>query len=93
MPNRDAAPGKFRHLELHRRRVRRTACTDGDLHGPGTTTVVPVLVARGHMAAADHDRLGPDRHQRGHVRMMDRLAEDHAAEDVADRSGWALHNS
>ena len=36
--------------------------------------------------AADDDRLGPARHQPGHVLADDRLAEDHPAEDVADRA-------
>jgi hypothetical protein len=34
--------------------------------------------------AADDDRLGPARHQARHVLADDRLAEDHAAQDVAD---------
>jgi len=42
-----------------------------------------VLVAEG--VAADDDRLGPARHQPRDVGDDDRLAEDHAAEDVADR--------
>ena len=41
-----------------------------------------VLVAEG--VAADDDRLGPAGHQARHVLADDRLAEDHAAEDVAD---------
>jgi hypothetical protein len=41
-----------------------------------------VLVAEG--VAADDDRLGPARHQARHVLADDRLAEDHAAQDVAD---------
>ena len=41
-----------------------------------------VLVAIG--VAADDDRLGPARHEPRHVLADDRLAEDHAAEDVAD---------
>ena len=41
-----------------------------------------ILVAIG--VAADDDRLGPARHQARHVLADDRLAEDHAAEDVAD---------
>ena len=49
-----------------------------------------VLVAIG--VAADDDRLGPARHQLRHVLADDRLAEDHAAEDVADRAvGRAPH--
>ncbi len=43
----------------------------------------PVLVAEG--VAADHDRLGPARHKPRDVGDHDRLAEDDAAEDVADR--------
>ena len=43
-----------------------------------------ILVTEG--VAADDDRLGPARHQTGHVLADDRLAEDHAAEDVADRA-------
>jgi hypothetical protein len=35
---------------------------------------------------ADHDRVGPARDQAGHVLDDDRLAEDGAAEDVADRA-------
>ena len=42
-----------------------------------------VLVAEG--VTADHDRLRPARHQARHVGDHDRLAEDDAAEDVADR--------
>ena len=41
-----------------------------------------ILVAVG--VAADDDRLGPARHQARHVLADDRLAEDDAAEDVAD---------
>ena len=41
-----------------------------------------ILVAVG--VAADDDRLGPARHQPRHVLADDRLAEDHAAQDVAD---------
>jgi hypothetical protein len=41
---------------------------------------------------ADDDRLGPARHQARHVLADDRLAEDHAAEDVADGAvGRAVH--
>ena len=43
-----------------------------------------VLVAEG--VTADHDRLGPARHQPRHVLADDRLAEDRAADDVADRA-------
>jgi hypothetical protein len=43
-----------------------------------------VLVAE--RVAADDDRLGPARHQARHVLADDRLAEDHAAQDVADRA-------
>jgi hypothetical protein len=43
-----------------------------------------VLVAEG--VAADDDRLGPARHEARHVLADDRLAEDGAAEDVADRA-------
>ena len=51
---------------------------------PGTTrSVGAVLVAEG--VTADHDRLGPARHEPRHVGDHDRLAEDDAAEDVADR--------
>jgi hypothetical protein len=35
---------------------------------------------------ANHDWLGPARDEPGHVRHDDRLTEDHAAEDVADRA-------
>ena len=41
-----------------------------------------VLVAVG--VAADHERLGPAGHQARHVLADDGLAEDHAAQDVAD---------
>ena len=41
-----------------------------------------VLVAEG--MAADDDRLGPAGNQARHVLADDRLAEDHAAQDVAD---------
>ena len=44
----------------------------------------PVLVAVG--VTADDDRLGPARHQARDVADDDRLAEDDAAEDVADRA-------
>jgi hypothetical protein len=36
--------------------------------------------------AADDDGLGPARHEARHVAADDRLTEDHAAEDVADRA-------
>ena len=42
-----------------------------------------VLVAEG--VTADDDRLGPARHEARHVLADDRLAEDDAAQDVADR--------
>ena len=49
-----------------------------------------VLVAVG--VAADHEGLGPARHEARHVRANDGLAEDHATEDVADRTvGRAPH--
>ena len=49
-----------------------------------------VLVAIG--VAADDDRLGPARHQPRHVLADDRLAEDDAAQDVADGAvGRAVH--
>jgi hypothetical protein len=42
--------------------------------------------------AADDDRLGPARHQARHVLADDRLAEDDAAQDVADGAvGRAVH--
>ncbi len=47
-----------------------------------------VLVAEG--VAADDDRLRPAGHQPRHVLADDRLAEDDAAEDVADRAVRAL---
>ena len=58
--------------ELHRQRA-----LAGELEVGGA-----VLVAEG--MAADDDRLGPARHQPRHVLADDRLAEHHAAEDVAD---------
>ena len=49
-----------------------------------------VLVAEG--VAADDDRLRPARHQPRHVLADDRFAENHAAQDVADRAiGAAPH--
>src|SRR6516162_9514795 len=49
-----------------------------------------VLVAEG--VAADDDRLGPARYQPRHVLADDRLAEDYAAENVADGAVWrAVH--
>ena len=49
-----------------------------------------ILVAIG--VAADHDRMGPAGHQARHVLADDRLAEDGAADDVADRAvGRAPH--
>src|SRR3984957_9238214 len=49
-----------------------------------------VLVAKG--VAADHDRLGPAGYQARHVGDHDRLTEDDAAEDVANRPvGRAVH--
>ena len=36
--------------------------------------------------AADDDGLGPARHESRHIRADDRLAEDHPAENVADRA-------
>ena len=58
--------------ELHRQRA-----LAGELDVGGA-----VLVAIG--VAADDDRLGPARNQARHVLADDRLAEDDAAEDVAD---------
>src|SRR5690606_297636 len=56
---------------------------DGDRAGAGHLEVGGlVLVAVG--VAADDDRLGPAGDQPRHVGADDRLAEDHAAEDVAD---------
>src|SRR5690606_38232538 len=44
----------------------------------------PVLVSEG--VAADHDGLRPAGHQARHVAADDRLAEDDAAQDIADRA-------
>ena len=88
---RDAAAGEVVDVELDRlaavlRRVReRQRALAGHDHVGRA-----VLVAEG--VAADHDRLGPAGHQPRHVGDHDRLAEDHAAEDVADRAvGRAVH--
>ncbi len=49
-----------------------------------------ILVAEG--VTADDDGIGPARHQARHVVDHDRFAEDHAAEDVADRAiGRTIH--
>ena len=56
---------------------------DGQTAGTGNLEVGGlVLVAKG--VAADDDGLGPAGHQTRHVLADDRLAEDHAAQDVAD---------
>ena len=56
---------------------------DGELAFPGKLEVGrAVLIAIG--VAADDDRLGPAGHEPRHVLADDRLAEDGAAEDVAD---------
>ncbi len=76
------APGELEHFVLdHRAAVagegHRQLARAGELEVGGA-----VLVAIG--VAADDDRLGPARHQARHVLADDRLAEDGAAEDVAD---------
>ena len=78
-------PGKVVDVELDRlaavlrgERQRQLALT-GDEHVGRA-----VLIAE--RVTADHDRLRPARHQPRDVRDHDRLAEDHAAEDVPDRA-------
>ena len=78
-----AVLGHLHDLELHRLGPVVGRVGDGDGAGAGHLEVGGlVLVAVG--VAADDDRLGPARHQARDVGADDRLAEDHAAEDVAD---------
>src|SRR3954463_730725 len=81
--HRDAATGRLEDLVLDRRGavLRRERDRQRPLAGEPEVGG-PVLVTEG--VTADDDRLGPPRHQPRHVRHDDRLAEDHAAEDVAD---------
>ena len=67
----------FDHLAVLADEFHRQRALAGKLEVGGA-----VLVAEG--VAADDDRLGPARHQPRHVLADDRLAEHHAAEDVAD---------
>ena len=86
----DAGGGRVEDLFLHHGAVfadefHRQFARPGELHVGGA-----VLVAIG--VAADHDGLGPARHEAGYVFADDRLPEDHAAEDVADGAvGAAPH--
>ena len=80
--HRDAGAGRLEHFVLDHGAVLadeldRQRALAGELEVGGA-----VLVAKG--MAADDDRLGPAGHQARHVLADDRLAEDHAAEDVAD---------
>ena len=64
-----------------------------ELHGQPTRTGhtevgCPILVAEG--MAADDDGLGPARHQPRNIFADDRLAEDRAADDIADGAVWRL---
>ena len=83
--HRDAAAGEVEDVELDRlaavvgRERHRQLAGAGHLEVGGA-----VLVAE--RVTADDDRLGPARHQPRDVRDDDRLAEDDAAEDVADRA-------
>ncbi len=86
--HRDAGAGELEHLLLDHRAVvalepDRQAALAGHLEIGGA-----VLVAVG--VAADDDRLRPAGHEARHVLADDRLAEDDAAEDVADRAVRAL---
>ena len=85
MPMRDAGARRLEDLELLRLRAvlrgeghrERALALEAEVGGT-------VLVAE--RVAADDDRLVPAGHQARDVRDDDRLAEDHAAEDVADRA-------
>src|SRR5690606_5487903 len=64
---------------------------DGELALAGKPKVGrAILIAKG--VTADDDRLGPARNEPRHVFADDRLTEDHAAQNVADRAiGRAIH--
>ena len=87
----DPTAGEVVDLELHRLRTIRRRERQRQRTGPGDLEVRRlVLVAE--RVTADDDRLGPARHQPRDVGDDDRLAEDHPAEDVADRPvGRAPH--
>ncbi len=79
---RDAALRRLEHLALDHLAVGADEL-DRDRAGGGKLEVGrAILVAVG--VAADHDRLRPARHEARHIPADDRLAEDRAAEDVAD---------
>ena len=84
----DARARRLEHLALDHLAVlagelERDGALAGELEVGGA-----VLVAVG--VAADHERLGPARHQARHVLADDGLAEDDAAQDVADGAVGAL---
>ena len=82
--HRDAAAGKVIHVELDRLGTVLGGVGERQRPLSGDDEVRrPVLVTEG--VAADHDRLCPARHQPGDIGDHDRLAEDDATEDVADR--------
>ena len=84
----DAAAGELEHFALDHVAVVALE-TQGQAALAGNLEIGrAILVAVG--VAADHDRLRPAGHQARHVLADDRLAEDDAAEDVADRAVRAL---
>ena len=81
---RDAGAGEGKHFLLDHRAVLA-------LEFDGQPSLAGNLEIRGaiHVAigvAADHDRRGPSGHETRHVARDDRLAKDHAAQNVADRA-------
>ena len=80
--HRDAGAGRLEHFALDHLAVVADELDRQRARGRELEIGGAVLVAIG--VAADDDRLGPARHQPRHVLADDRLAEDHAAEDVAD---------
>src|SRR5208337_1061099 len=80
----DPGPGELEHLPLDHLAVLALEA-DGEAALAGDLEIGrAILVAEG--MAADDDRLRPAGNEARHVPADDRLAEDDAAEDVADRA-------
>ena len=82
---------RWKVVDLHLHRLRSVGWRVGEREFPGAGDLHvggPILIAEG--VAADDDRLGPAGDETRDVADDDRLPEDHAAKDVADRAVGAL---
>ncbi len=82
--HRDAGAGIVEHLALDRLAVRALPL-HGELAGAGDEEIGRLILI-GEGMAGDDDRVGPARDDPRHVVDHDRLAENGAAQDVADRA-------